>query len=295
MNKFIKGFKIFTLNGFKDQSKAHIIGFISFYFSIFFTIGSLIFSVYAYYVPNELNKDAVYKNLRYLESNGKWGSLVNEVDELQDREKYKDIYYLFKGRITARITQVPKVNPDFYFSRVGLESPYYNEMLQSRVINYLINFKGNERADKLTSLANEMEDSKLNYNYYYFYVKLLSLETYNYQTVLQLYKQFSSLYDEYQIADFKFNFTTTEVGAVNFDNRANTEIQSLYLIFLTELLYLGEQENMKSFSKDIGFAKEHIINNNEFIINQVQLFLSFTEAPKSFEELQVLLHAILTQ
>jgi hypothetical protein len=295
LNKLIRGLKIFTLNGFRDQSKAHIIGFCSFYFSIFFTIGSLIFSIYAYYVPYELSKETVLTKLGSLESNGKWSKLSNEVDKLKDKDDYKDIYYLFKGRLAARITQVPKINPDFYFSRVDLESPYYDEMLQSRVANYLINFRGDERTDKFKSLAEEMDSNKLNYNYYYFFVKLLSLENYNYQTVLQLFEQYRTLYEEYRVADFKFSVSTTEVGALHIDNKAASEVQSLYLIFSTELLYLSEQENIELLPEDMGITKEQIIQNNEFVINQVQLLLNFSQAPQSFEDLQMVLHKVLTQ
>jgi len=98
---------------------------------------------------------------------------------MENNTDYKDIYYWYRGRIAARITQISKVNPDFYFSRVDIESPYYREVLQSRITNYLLNFHENERTSELKSLANEMQNNKMNYDYYYFFVRLLSLDSYN--------------------------------------------------------------------------------------------------------------------
>ncbi len=294
MNKIKKLLHLFTLNGFKDDSKAYIIGFISFYFSVIFTIGSLIFSIYAYYVPYSLSKDSIVEKLNNLEVSKQWGKLNKEVKKLKHDNNNKDIYYLFKGRIAARITQVPKVNPDFYFSRVDPESPYYREVLHSRITYYLINFNGDERKEKFSNLVNQMEKDEMNYDHYYFFVKLLSLENYNYQSVLQLYKGYSNLYNEYNIEELNFNIHTTEIGEIDVDNKRATEVQSLYLIFLTELLYLGQSENI-TLPSEWDLVKEQLIQRSSFVTNEIKLLLNFSNSSDSFKELQLNLHQIITQ
>lgn len=294
MNKIKRLLQLFTLKGFKDDGNAYIIGFISFYFSVIFTIVSLIFSVYAYYVPYKVSKDALVAKLNNLEVNNQWKKLNEEVKKLENDNDYKDIYYLYKGRITARITQVPKVNPDFYFSKVNPESPYYREVLHSRVTNYLINYRKDERTEKFRTLVNQLEKEEMNYDYYYFFVKLFSLDNYNYHNVLQLYNEYSNLYSEYNVNKFKFNIAVTEIGEVDLDNKQASEVQSLFFIFLVELLYLEEHENIASVPDEISLAKENLIQNESFVGTQIKLLLNFTQSPGSFEELQFVLHNILT-
>jgi hypothetical protein len=291
MKKIKEFLKLFTLSGFKDGNKSYIIGFISFYFSI----ASIVFSIYTYYFPYKISKSAIVANLNNLEANNQWGKLNQEVNKLENDNDNKDIYYLYKGRIAARLTQVPKINPDFYFSRVDLESPYYREVLHSRTTNYLLNYSKDERTKKFKNLANQMEKDEMNYDYYYFFVRLLSLDNYNYHDVLQLYKEYSNLYSEYSIEKLGFDISTTKVGVINFDNKKSSQVQSLYLIFLTDLLYLAQHENIVPLPRELVLVKQHLIERNYFVVSQVKILLNFTQSPSSFEELQSILHKILTQ